>query len=184
METSQVVQRPGDRSFFAVNALVSAVALSVVFWLLIVRRGAPGQVGLDVSFLPPINATLNATAAVLLSAGWLAIRRGARRAHAALMISAFAASALFLVCYLVYHYVHGDSRFGGHGALRAAYLLILASHVVLSATVIPLALTAFWFAFRGAFGRHKKVTRVLLPIWLYVSVTGVVVYWMLYQLRQ
>ena len=80
--------------------------------------------------------------------------------------------------------VHGDSRFGGHGALRAAYLLILTSHVVLSATVIPLALTAFWSAFRGAFARHKRVTRVLLPIWLYVSVTGVVVYWMLYQLRR
>jgi putative membrane protein len=183
MENPQLVQRAGDRSFFAVNALVSVLALSVVFWLLIGRRGAVGQVGLDVSFLPPINATLNATAAVLLSAGWLAIRRGARRAHAALMISAFAASALFLVCYLVYHYVHGDSRFGGHGALRTAYLLILATHVVLSATVIPLALTAFWFAFRGAFARHKRVTRVLLPIWLYVSVTGVVVYWMLYQLR-
>jgi putative membrane protein len=175
--------RASDRSFFVVNAIVSAIALSVLYWLLIGRRGiagAPG--GPDVSALPSVNALLNGTSGVLLAAGWLAIRRRARRAHAGLMIAAFVSSSLFLVSYLVYHYVHGDTRFPGHGALKAVYLAVLASHVLLSMAVVPLALTAFWFAYRRAFGRHKKVTRVLLPIWLYVSVTGVVVYWMLYQL--
>lgn len=180
MEASGLVSRASDRSFFAVNAVVSAAALGVLFWLLVLRHGSAGGEG--PSALPAINATLNATSALLLATGWVAIRRGARRAHAALMVSAFASSAVFLVCYLAYHYAHGETRFGGRGALRAAYLFILATHVLLSMAVVPLALTAFWFAARRAFERHKRVTRVLLPIWLYVSVTGVVVYWMLYQL--
>lgn len=180
MEAQGLVSRASDRSFFAANALVSATALGIVYWLLVARHGSGGGAG--PSSLPAINATLNGTSALLLTMGWVAIRRGARRAHAALMVSAFVASAVFLVCYLTYHYAHGDTRFGGHGAVRTAYLVILGTHVVLSMAVVPMALTAFWFAARGAFARHKRVTRVLLPIWLYVSVTGVVVYWMLYQL--
>jgi putative membrane protein len=180
LEAPDLVSRASDRSFFVVNALVSSVALGVLFWLLVARHGSAGGGG--PSSLPAINATLNATSALLLATGWVAIRRGARRAHAWLMVSAFVSSAVFLVCYLAYHYVHGDTRFGGQGAVRTVYLFILATHVVLSITVVPLALTAFWFAVRRAFVRHKRVTRFLLPIWLYVSVTGVVVYWMLYQL--
>jgi putative membrane protein len=182
LEAPGLVSRASDRSFFVVNALVSAAALGVLYWLLVARHVTGGAGGTGLSALPAINATLNATSALLLATGWVAIRRGARRAHAWLMVSAFASSAAFLVCYLVYHYVHGDTRFGGHGALRTAYLIILATHVTLSMAVVPLALTAFWFAARRAFVRHKRVTRFLLPIWLYVSVTGVVVYWMLYQL--
>ena len=181
MDPVALPSRAGDRSFFIANALVSAAALGVIYWLLVARHVHAGA-GAGVSLLPPINATLNATAAVLLVLGSVAIRRGARRAHAGLMISAFAASSLFLVSYLAYHYAHGDTRFGGHGALRAAYLAILASHILLSALVLPGALTAFWFAWRRAFERHKQVTRYLVPIWLYVSVTGVIVYWMLYRL--
>jgi putative membrane protein len=93
------------------------------------------------------------------------------------MVSAFAASALFLVCYLAYHYVHGDTRYVGDW--RALYLVILASHVLLSIPVVPMALVAFYFAWRKEFVRHRKVTRWLAPIWVYVSVTGVVVYFML-----
>jgi putative membrane protein len=95
------------------------------------------------------------------------------------MISAFVASSLFLVGYLAYHYVHGDTHFVGAPWLKVIYLLILATHVLLSMTVVPLALAAFWFAFRGAFATHKKVTRVLYPAWLYVSVTGVIIFFML-----
>ena len=171
--------RASDRAFFLANGAVSAAALALIWWLLVARHIHGGA---GASLLPQVNAMLNATAAVLLVMGFVAIRRGARRAHAALMIAAFAASSLFLVSYLAYHYAHGDTRFSGHGALRVTYLVILASHIVLSAVVLPLALTAFWFAYRRAFARHKRVTRFLLPIWLYVSVTGVLVYWMLYRL--
>ena len=171
---------PFDRRFWAANAVVSAVALGVLFWLLVLRHPAAGG---GLSFLPPINAALNATSTLLLFGGWRAVKRGDRRLHARLMTAAFAASSLFLVSYLAYHFVHGDTRFQGSGALKAGYLIVLASHVLLSMAVVPLALGAFWFAWQKRFETHKKITRWLLPIWLYVSVTGVVVYWMLYRLR-
>ncbi len=168
--------RVSDRAFFTFTAVVSVAALSFLAWILLVRRG--GAVGgVDLRFLPAVNAGLNATAAALLIAGWVAVKRGAKRLHQYLMVSAFAASALFLVCYLAYHYVHGNTRYVGEW--RGLYLLILASHVLLSMPVVPLALVAFYFAWRKQFVRHRKVTRWLAPIWVYVSVTGVVVFFML-----
>ena len=172
--------RPLDRRFWAANAAVSAAALGLLFWLLVLRQPTAGG---GLVFLPPINAALNATSALLLFAGWRAVKRGDRRLHARLMIAAFVASSLFLVSYLAYHFVHGDTRFWGAGAIKAVYLIVLASHVLLSMAVVPLALGAFWFAWLQRFETHKKITRALLPIWLYVSVTGVVVYGMLYRLR-
>lgn len=170
--------RVSDRGFYVFTAVVSVAALAFLSWILLIRRGGPvGDV--DLRFLPGVNASLNATAAALLIAGWVAIRRGARRAHQYFMVSAFAASALFLVCYLAYHYVHGDTRYAGTGPLRVVYLLILATHVLLSMPVVPMALVAFYFAWRKSWERHRKVTRWLAPIWVYVSVTGVVVYFML-----
>jgi putative membrane protein len=167
-----------DRLFFFVNGVVSAAALALLTWLLLVHRGLEGA-GLDLRFMPAVNAGLNATAAALLVAGWVAIRRGKRELHRALMLAAFGASALFLVGYLAYHAVHGDTKFGGEGVLRVVYLAVLASHVLLSIGIVPMALTAFYFAWRQQFERHKRVTRWLHPIWLYVSVTGVLVYIML-----
>jgi len=167
-----------DRRFFVFNAVVSAAALALLAYLLLLRRGS-GTTGADVSFLPAVNASLNALAATLLLFGYVAIRRHKWRVHRFFMVAAFAASSLFLVSYLVYHAVHGDTRYAGTGAMRTLYFSILASHVVLSATVVPLALTAFWFAFRRQFIRHARVTRILWPIWLYVSVTGVAIYFLL-----
>lgn len=164
-----------DRAFYVFTGVVSAVALAFIAWILMARRG--GVEGVDLRFLPAVNASLNATAAALLIAGWVAIKKGARRVHQYLMVSAFAASALFLVGYLAYHYVHGDTRYVGDW--RGLYLSILASHVLLSMSVVPLALVAFYFAWRKEFTRHRKVTRWLAPIWVYVSVTGVVVFFML-----
>jgi putative membrane protein len=175
--------RAEDKKFWLVNALVSAAALGLLFWLLVLRHPAQGQGQAALDFLPPINAGLNATAAVLLFFGWRAIKRGDRALHAQLMVSAFAASSLFLVSYLAYHFFHGDTRFWGTGALKAVYLAVLASHVLLSMAVVPLALGALWFAWRKRFEVHTRITRALLPIWIYVSVTGVAVYWMLYRLR-
>ncbi len=167
-----------DRRFFLFNAVVSAAALSLLAYLLVLRHGAV-TTGTDVSFLPGVNASLNALAATLLVCGYVAIRRKNWRVHRFFMVAAFAASSLFLVSYLVYHAVHGDTRYAGTGPLRTVYLSVLASHVVLSATVVPLAITAFWFAYRRQFARHRRVTRVLWPIWLYVSLTGVAIYFLL-----
>lgn len=167
-----------DRRFFLFNAVVSVAALALLSWLLVFRGGS-GTGGADLRFMPALNATLNATAAVLLAAGWVAIKKKRPDVHRYFMVAAFAASALFLVGYLAYHAVHGDTKFGGTGAVKAVYLAVLASHVLLSIGVVPLALTAFWFAWKKEFARHKKVTRWLHPIWLYVSVTGVVVFLML-----
>ena len=167
----------GDRSFYLFNAVLSAGALAFLAWLLLLNEG--GGVAAALSFLPAVNAGLNSTAAALLLAGWIAIRSGKRRVHQYLMVSAFAASALFLVSYVIYHYAHGDTRYAGEGAMRTVYFVVLISHVVLSMAVVPMALSAFYFAWKKRFATHKKVTRLLAPIWLYVSVTGVVIYFML-----
>jgi putative membrane protein len=166
-----------DKGFWAFNAALSAAALAFLAYILLVRRGGGSSV--DLSFMPAVNASLNALSAVLLASGWAAIRRGARQIHKYLMVSAFASSALFLVGYLVYHWVHGDSKFGGQGGARALYLTVLASHVLLSMAVVPMCLGSFYMAWRGKFATHRAIGRVLLPIWLYVSVTGVVIFLML-----
>jgi putative membrane protein len=130
--------------------------------------------------LPPVNATLNATSAVLLVLGWRAIRSGDRARHQALMISALSTSALFLAGYLTRVALTGTHRFPGSGALRTAYLLLLGSHTLLAAAIVPLIGFAVFHAWKGNFEAHRRVARFALPAWLYVSVTGVLVYFMLY----
>jgi putative membrane protein len=174
---SELGERSSDRRFIIVNASVSAAALFLIAWLLVLRRHAAE--GDALSFMPTVNAALNATTALLLVLGYRAIKRRQRGLHKRLMISAFCASSLFLVGYLAYHYVHGDTKFLGQGAIRYAYFGVLISHILLSTVIIPLALAAFYYAFQERFALHARITRVLFPIWLYVSVTGVVIYFML-----
>ncbi len=137
---------------------------------------------MDARDLPALNATLNAVSASLLVLGFYFIRRGRRGAHRAAMLAACATSALFLISYLVYHYQVGSVRFTKPGWIRTLYLSILATHTVLAALVPPLALMTLYRAWRGRWERHRALARWTLPIWLYVSVTGVIVYWMLYRL--
>lgn len=132
--------------------------------------------------LPALNAVLNSLAAGLLVWGFILIRRGRKVAHRKVMLAAFSVSCLFLVSYLVYHYQVGSVRFQRTGAIRTVYLSILATHTVLAAAVPPLALLTLSRALRGRFDRHRRIARWTLPIWLYVSITGVVVYMMLYHL--
>jgi len=132
--------------------------------------------------LPAINATLNATAAALLVWGYILIRRRSIAAHRKVMLSAFAVSTVFLGCYLIYHYNVGSVRFRRTGVIRTVYLSILATHTALAAAVPPLAIVTLRRGLGGRFDRHKNIARWTLPIWLYVSVTGVVVYWMLYRM--
>jgi uncharacterized membrane protein YozB (DUF420 family) len=135
-----------------------------------------------VQVLPTLNAALNGTAAVLLIGGYALIRSGRREAHRKAMLSAVAASALFLISYLIYHSFHGSTPFPGRGAVRVVYFFILVTHVVLAALILPLALVTLRLALRGQLQRHRRLARWTLPLWLYVSVTGVIIYWMLYRL--
>ncbi len=167
-----------DRRFFAFNAVVSVAALGLLAWLLLIHGGVRGP-HVDLHFMPAVNASLNALSSVLLVSGYLAVKRRRPEVHRYFMVAATASSAAFLVGYLVYHSVHGDTKFGGAGAIRAVYFFVLASHVLLSMAVVPLLLTALWFAFTKRFELHKKVTRKLFPLWLYVSVTGVLIFFFL-----
>jgi putative membrane protein len=166
-----------DRRFMIVNAAVSASALGFLAWLLLAPRDV-GE-GADLSFMPAINASLNGTAALLLLAGYRAIKRRDRKLHQRLMTSAFCASSLFLIGYVTYHYVHGDTKFTGQGTVRYFYFALLISHVLLSMAIVPMALASLYFAYRERFVTHARVARVLLPLWLYVSVTGVIIFFML-----
>jgi putative membrane protein len=165
-----------DRSFVLFNASVSALGLAFLGWLLFLHGGI-GTSAVDLRFMPAVNAGLNALSACLLVAAFVAIKRGNRGLHQRLNVSAFASSALFLVGYVAYHYVHGDTRYVG--AHRGLYLSILASHILLSLSLLPLVLTTFYLAANERFAAHRKVARVLLPIWLYVSVTGVLIFFFL-----
>ena len=132
--------------------------------------------------LPAVNATLNATSAILLSMGYYFIRRKNTAAHKRCMLAAFGASLLFLTSYLFYHSQVGSVRFTGTGWIRGLYFTILTSHTLLAATIVPLAIITLSRAWKARFEKHKRIARWTLPLWFYVSVTGVVIYWMLYEL--
>jgi len=137
---------------------------------------------LSVADLPTLNAVLNGSSAVFLALGFAMIRAGRREAHRRLMLAALTTSALFLVSYLVYHFQVGSVRFARTGPIRSLYLVILGTHTVLAAAIVPLVLVTLARALRGRFPAHKRLARITLPLWAYVSVTGVVIYWMLYRL--
>lgn len=132
--------------------------------------------------LPTLNACLNAGAATLLVSGWLFIRRGRVEAHRLCMGAAFLCSTVFLACYLYYHYQVGSVRFQGQGWLRLAYFALLISHTSLAVLIVPMILRTLFLAWKERFEEHAWWARRTLPLWLYVSVTGVLVYWMLYRL--
>jgi putative membrane protein len=135
-----------------------------------------------ISYLPHLNACLNGTSALLLFSGYSFIRSRNVIAHRACQIAAFVVSILFLASYLTYHYHHGATRFLGTGLARPIYFTILTSHTILAVVIVPLVILTFYRAFRGDFIRHRRIARITLPLWLYVSITGVIVYLMLYQI--
>ncbi len=138
---------------------------------------------IDVSGLPAVNAALNSLATVLLVIGYVLVRRKRVTAHRNTMIAAFLTSVAFLVCYVIYHYnTVAVTEFRGPRWIKPYYLIMLFSHIVLAMAVPPLSLTTLYFAARGTIDRHRRIARVTLPIWLYVSFTGVLVYLVLYQL--
>jgi putative membrane protein len=176
--TDQVVRQ---RLVVPVVVLVSVV---VVLLLGVLGFGRPtGDATSGISRLPTVNALLNAASAVCLALGFAFIAQRRIRAHLTSMTTALGISVLFLISYVTYHAQAGSRPFAGHGWIRAVYFPLLISHVILAAVIVPLALVTVYRAWRGDIFRHRKIARWTLPIWLYVSVTGVLVYVMLYHSR-
>jgi putative membrane protein len=173
-----VSNTPGTRAPIAGIVLLSAAAVLFLLWLIYVHPPPPQFSG-RLLFLPMLNALLNGLSAIALVTGFVFIRRLEISRHRAAMITAFIFSSLFLVSYVTNHALHGDMIFPGHGAVRTVYLGILISHIFLSIVVLPMILITFFLSLSGRFPQHKKIARFTFPIWLYVSVTGVVVYAML-----
>ena len=155
---------------------VSAAACVFLFWLVYFREPEATTTWV---FLPALNASMNGCASIALVAGFIAIRRGRVGFHRSAMSAAFVFSTLFLVGYIAHHALHGDTKFAGQGPIKIVYLSILASHVILSIGALPMVLMTFFFSISGQFRRHRSLARYTFPIWLYVSVTGVVVFFML-----
>lgn len=164
------------KGLFAIG-IVSAAATLFLVWLIYFREGG-GDSG-AYAWMAALNASLNGLSAFAILLGWLAIRAGERERHRKLMLAAFGFSSLFLVSYIIYHSLHGDSRFVGDPAIRRVYLTILFSHIGLSIVALPMVLSTFFFALTGKFSSHRKLARFTFPIWLYVSVTGVLVFFFL-----
>jgi len=170
----------GDRLALPVIGVLSVVIVGVVAALLL--GGHPGgATGPRVAALPALNAALNASSALLLVAGYVFIRRRRISAHRACMLAAAAVSTAFLASYIVYHSLAGSRPFTGQGWVRTVYFPVLITHIILAAGMVPFVLTTLYRALTGDFVRHARLARFTLPVWLYVSVSGVAVYWMLYR---
>lgn len=178
-----------DFTLNAFKEISLAKALGVIFlistgiflfltWLIYFKGGSNYSSEL-ISSLPALNATLNATSAVLLLFGYRAIRRGEYLTHMRFNLTAFVTSAFFLISYVIYHNFHGSTHFPGQGFIRPVYFTILISHIILSALLMPMILTSFYLAFSGKIKKHRKVSKFTLPVWLYVSVTGVAIFFLL-----
>ncbi|HEY2773358.1 MAG TPA: DUF420 domain-containing protein [Candidatus Binatia bacterium] len=164
-----------DRFLRAAVAVVSVTVLSFLVWLLYVHPAASDGAGAR-SPLPVLNATFNFLCAACLVAGYRAIRAGNRRRHLVFMLAAVTCSAMFLVGYIVHHYRAGDTPFPGQGPVRSLYFTILATHVLATTIALPMILFTLAHAAAGRFVQHKKIARRTLPLWMYVSVTGVLVF--------
>ncbi|MGA3136819.1 MAG: DUF420 domain-containing protein [Terracidiphilus sp.] len=170
-------QQSGARAAITAILAVSAAATVFLFWLIYIHPAAAAST--EYVFLPALNALLNGLSATALLIGYTFIRARRIPAHRAAMTTAFALSTLFLVSYILHHALHGDVRYPAHAALRLVYLPLLASHIVLAVVALPLVLVTFFFSLTGRIREHRKVARWTFPLWLYVSVTGVVTWAML-----
>jgi putative membrane protein len=165
-------------SAIAIILAVSVAATAFLFWLIYVHP-ATDSVSARFAFLPALNAALNGLSAMALLIGYTFIRARRIPAHRAAMLTAFGFSTLFLVSYILHHALHGDVRYPVHAALRSVYLPLLASHIILAVVALPLILVTFFFSLTGRIPQHRKVARWTFPLWLYVSITGVITWAML-----
>jgi len=173
-----VAAQSSPRPAIAAILAISAAATIFLFWLIYVHPAADAA-STRFAFLPALNALLNGLSATALLIGYTFIRSHRIRAHRAAMITAFAFSTLFLVSYIAHHALHGDVRYPVHAALRSVYLPLLASHIILAVVALPVVLVTFFFSLSGRIPQHRRLARWTFPLWLYVSVTGVITYVML-----
>lgn len=155
--------------------LISTLAFLFLIWLIYYKGGSDYSSTL-IDSLPALNALLNSSSALLLLLGYRAILQKRYTTHMKYNLTAFVTSSLFLISYVIYHNFHGSTPFPGEGVIRPIYFFILVSHIILSALVVPMILTSFYLAFAGKVRTHRKVSKVTLPVWLYVSVTGVLIF--------
>jgi putative membrane protein len=167
-------RRSSTRPAIAAILAISAAATLFLFWLIYIHPAAASSA--QYAFLPALNALLNGLSATALAIGYTFIRARRIPAHRAAMMTAFGFSTLFLVSYILHHALHGDVRYPAHAALRSLYLPLLASHIVLAVVALPLVLVTFFFSLTGRIREHRRVARWTFPLWLYVSITGVVTY--------
>ena len=173
-----MISKTNDTRYFLLIALLSVtVPLLVTFLLFVPQTGKLGDV--DVTFLPKLHAMLNSLTAIALVLGFTFIKKGNIRYHRFAMVTAIVLSAFFLISYVTYHYQAPPTRFGGEGTIRGIYYFVLLTHIVLAAVIVPLVLLSVYFAISDQFDRHRRIARWTLPIWLYVAITGVVVYFMI-----
>ena len=166
-----------NKSAIAMITVISAGASAFLIWLIYFKSAS--HTGIDVSFLSTVNATCNALSAICLLIGILAIKQKKVNRHRQMMISAFVFSTIFLISYIIYHHFHGDTLFEGQGIIRPIYFFILITHIFLSIVALPMILVTFYFALIQNFIVHPKVAKFTFPLWFYVSVTGVIIYFML-----
>ena len=166
-----------NRNFATIYAL-SAAVITFLFWLIYYRDPQGNVVGW-VRYLPSVNASLNSATAILLILGFIAIKRKKHALHIKLMITAVSLSVCFLISYIIYHYFQGDTKFLGQGMIRYFYFFLLISHIILSGVLVPLLMITLYFAATKNFVDHVKIVRFTFPIWLYVAISGVMVYVML-----
>jgi putative membrane protein len=171
----------GTRPAIVAILAISAAATAFLFWLIYIHPAAASSD--QYAFLPALDAVFNGLAATSLLIGYTFIRAGKIRPHRASMITAFVFSSLFLVSYSLHHYLHGDVFYPAHAAFRRFYLCLLTSHIVLATIALPLVLVTFFFSLSGRIPQHRKVARWTFPIWLYVSITGVLT-WVMLRLAQ
>ena len=169
-------QSSSEKTLWPVIISLSLVIFAFLFWWIYAKESASSQNLTWVAYLPYLNSGLNTLTAILLCLGVSQIKKGNKDTHQKIMISAGVVSALFLVSYLTYHHFQGDTKFMGEGFIRPIYFFILISHVILSMIQVPLILGTFFLAFTKKWATHKKVARITFPIWLCVSVTGVLVF--------
>jgi putative membrane protein len=165
-----------EKTVFSVIGIVSAAVIGFLFWLIYFKTGSDVNAQGWVSNLPALNAFLNTLTATFLITGYKAIKSNDIEFHKKMMLAATLASACFLVSYVTYHHYQGDTKFMGVGVIRPIYFFILISHILLSIVQVPLILTTLYLAFVKNFQKHKKFARVTFPIWLYVSITGVLIF--------
>jgi putative membrane protein len=174
---SSTRKQGGTRGAIAAILVISAAASAFLFWLIYVHPAAATSA--QYAFLPALNAVLNGLAATALLIGYTLIRGKKIAAHRAAMMTAFGFSTLFLLSYIAHHALHGDVRYPVGAAFRSEYLVLLASHILLAVVALPLVLVTFFFSLTGRIPQHRKIARWTFPIWLYVSVTGVITFAML-----